>query len=100
MLHYVECGENSPLIWRDPEDISTELIRLEQEISAAHARYTALKGARDTLAEHLEDQKTKALLDILLDEGRQALTDIQEYHLKMRCLQKEMSETLCLIQRM
>ncbi len=100
MLHYVECGMEIPLVWRDPEDIHTEIFRLGQNIAAAHERYTALEGACSALAEYLEDPKTKDLLDLLLDEGRQALMDIEQYHEHIRCLQREMSETLCLIQRM
>lgn len=100
MLHYVECGMEISLAWRDPEEIHTEITRLEQDIATAKERYTALNVARNTLADHLEDPNTKALLDLLLDEGRQALIDIQLHYDRVRCLQKEMSETLCLIQRM
>ena len=100
MLHYVECGMEIPLVWRDPEDIHTEIFCLGQNIAAAHERYTALTGACNAMTEHAEDQKTKALLELLLDEGRQALIDIEHYHEKIQGLQKEMSETLCLIQKM
>ena len=100
MLHYVEKGADEPTVWRDPCDIRTEINRVGRGITAAHERYAALEAARDALNHHTEDCRTEELLDVLLGEAKAALGEIDGYGEELRALQKEMSETLCLMQRM
>lgn len=100
MLHDIQKGADEPLIWRDPCDIRTEINRVGRGIAAAHERYAALEAARDVLTSYTDEPLTEELLTTLSEAAKQTLGEIDRYGEQLQGLQKEMNETLCLLQRM
>lgn len=100
MLHTIVTGRGEPIPWRDPADIRTELHTLSESLSAARERYAALEVARDLLRSYRRDEATADAFDALVESARATLGELGEGAERLKELQKEMRDTLCLIQRM
>ncbi len=100
MLHFVDNGMDEPLTWRDASDIRAEINRVGRGITAAHERYTALEEALSSLMLYADDDSTAECLEALREASRDCLEQLDQYGTTLKALQKEMSRTLCLTQRM
>lgn len=100
MLHIVKTDRGEPISWRDPTDIRTELRTLSASLSTARERYAALEVARDLLRSYRRDEATSEAFDALLESARATLGELGEGAERLAELQKEMRDTLCLMQRM
>lgn len=99
MLHTVKTDRGEPISWRDPTDIRTELRTLSASLSTARERYAALEVARDLLRSYRRDEATSEAFDALLESARATLGELGEGAERLAELQKEMRDTLCLMQR-
>ena len=99
MLHTVKTDRGEPMSWRDPTDIRTELRTLSASLSTARERYAALEVARDLLRSYRRDEATAEAFDALLESARATLGELGEGAERLAELQKEMRDTLCLMQR-
>ncbi len=100
MLHYVKKEKEEPLAWRDPGDIREEMRETCRKIAAAHTCYEVLETACKRLASVPDREATATLLDTLLGEARETLSQIDEACVEMNSLAKELRETRCLLIRM
>lgn len=100
MLHTVKTDRGEPISWRDPTDIRTELRTLSASLSTARERYAALEVARDLLRSYRRDEATSEAFDALLESARATLGELGAGAERLAELQKEMRDTLCLMQRM
>lgn len=99
MLHTVKTDRGEPISWRDPTDIRTELRTLSASLSTARERYAALEVARDLLRSYRRDEATSEAFDALLESARATLGELGAGAERLAELQKEMRDTLCLMQR-
>lgn len=100
MLHTLMTDRGEPIPWRDPVDIRTELRTLSESLSVARERYAALEVARDLLRSYRRDEATAEAFDALVESARTTLGELGEGAERLAELQKEMRDTLCLMQRM
>lgn len=100
MLHTIVNDRGEPIPWRDPIDIRTDLTALSKSIATARERYAALEVARDLLRTYRRDVATAEAFDALVESARMTLGEIATGAERLTELQKEMRDTLCLIQRM
>lgn len=99
MIHLQETDRGEPYSWRDPSDIRREMETLSGALAAAHERYAALEVARDLIRDYRQDDAASDAFGQLVESARDTLTHIDRYVERIAELQKEMKDTLCLMQR-
>ena len=100
MLHTIVNDRGEPIPWRDPVDIRTDLDTISKNLATARERYAALEVARDLLRTYRRDETTAEAFEALVESAKATLGEIGDGAERLTELQKEMRDTLCLMQRM
>ena len=100
MLNFVEHRRGETISWRDPADIRSEIGETSKAFATLWERYAALEAARDLLRDYRQDDSTSEAFDCLAESARLTCGEMERYTEHLTELEKEMRDTLCLLQRM